>query len=188
MDIMVARARAESTLGTWLYRMAQSTSVQKNVPIQIWIYAIPRTHGTLNAPHAAEDKTLNLHSAVSRHTEPSSPLILSAAYLVLSLSLPLSCFPSPPSPFLRSLFPSPRPNAAHNSRSQFSISVDFSIRLRGAAVPTRETWYSSFAAGCHCPLVPDTGMSHRHDDIANWKALGDPSPPSPPPRVSLTSG
>lgn len=35
-----------------------------------------------------------------------------------------------------SLFHLPRPKAAHNSQSQFSISADFSIRLRGTAAPT----------------------------------------------------
>lgn len=74
---------------------------------------VPPLGHTPPSTHAAEDKTVNLHSAVSR------PLILSAASL---------------SPFLPHSSPSSRPNAAHNSRSQFSISADFSIRLRGAAI------------------------------------------------------
>lgn len=59
--------------------------------------------------------------------------------------------------------PSSRPNAAHNSRSQFSISADFSIRLKGAAVctdsknavhllhgrlPLRQVCPSSLTPGC----------------------------------------
>ena len=73
-------------------------------------------------------------------------------------------------PFFSS--PSPRPNAAHNSRSQFSISADFSIRLRGAAVCTdsKKSRYIFFTASCCCPSSLTPGC--RTDDIANWKALG----------------
>lgn len=82
----------------------------------------------------AQDKTLNLHSTVFRHGKPLLPLHLLRRLSHSSCSLYF--LPS----FSRSVsFLSPRLKATHNSRSQFSISADFSIRLRGAAVLTRGT-------------------------------------------------
>lgn len=144
------------------------------------LYARTRTHGTLNTPRAKKTKhwifILPCSDTPSLSLPPHS---LSAEPILLSLFL----FPAVP-------FPSPRPNAAYNSRSQFSISADFSIRLRGAAILTRRTRQllrGRFLLHSLAPsfLYTNTRMSHRRDDIANWKALGFLSPP---PRASLTSG
>lgn len=132
----------------WLYRTAQSTTLQKECAhTRAWICASPTGTSCTTLSRAAQDKTLNLHSTVFRHAEPPPPSfpfisppppptlrLLRASFLILSAAYNLS--PS----FSRSVsFLSPRLKAAHNSRSQFSISADFSIRLRGAAVLTRGT-------------------------------------------------
>lgn len=122
-----------------------------------------RVYTTLNISRAKWQNTESSFYRVSTHP---SLLILSAESILLSLFL----FPAVP-------FPSPRPNAAHNSRSQFSISADFSIRLRGAAILTRGTRQllrSSFLLLFLPPpfLCTNIRMLHRRDDIANWKVLG----------------
>lgn len=139
-----------------------------------------RAHTTLSTFRAQKDKTLNLHSTVFRH---QVSLVSSSSFFPQPILLSLFLSPAVP-------LPSPRPNAAHNSRSQFSISADFSIRLRGAAVLTRGTRPFLRGRFLLLPLPPlflctNTRMSHRCDDIANWKALEFLSPP---PRVFLTSG
>lgn len=124
-------------------------------------------------PHATEDKTLNLHSTVFRHTkQPASSFFPQP---VLSLFLPQVSFPPP------------RPNAAHNSRSQFSISADFSIRLRGTAVLTRGTRQFlrggiSVAPRSRAPTPGCRAGATISRIEKRWRA-----PLSPPPQVSLTS-
>ena len=84
-------------------------------------------------------KHLNLHSTVFRHASLRTlSLSLSLSSAPVSLSVP--CYiPRPSTLYLSSsvagklLCPFAFPKAARNSRSQFSISADFSIRLRGAA-------------------------------------------------------
>lgn len=136
-----------------------------------------RTHNSLNIPRA---KRQNTESSFYRVPTPS---LLASSFFPQPILLPLFLSPAVS-------FPSPRPNAAHNSRSQFSISADFSIRLRGAAVLTRETQPFLRGKFLLLPLPPlflctNTRMSYWRDDIANWKALGFLSPS---PRLFLTSG
>lgn len=130
-----------------------------------------RTHATLNA---AEQNTESSFCHIPTHR--ASRLLI--FFCSLSYSLSLSSTDSSPSP---------RPNAAHNSRSQFSISADFSIRLRGAAMCTDSKNAVYLLHGkLLLPLVPNSGMSHRR--YRELKSTGDLSLLSPPPRVSLTSG
>lgn len=127
-------------------------------PYRAWICATPTAHAPPSR-HAAQDKTLNLHSTVFRHAKP--------LFLSPPPPPPLTPPPTPAPPpafsfFLCSLYLFPsfsrsvsflslRLKAAHNSRSQFSISADFSIRLRGAAVLTRGTRQLLLAASSCCP-------------------------------------
>jgi len=107
---------------------------------------------------------------------PPPTLILSAVFYSLSLSL---------SSAASSL--SPRPNAAHNSRSQFSISADFSIRLRGAAVPTRGTRHISFVAGCPSSPTPGCRTGTTISRIEKrWGSLSTPSVTSSFSHVRIT--
>lgn len=130
----------------------------KRMPIRGWI----RTPSdTISISLPTKDKTLNLHSTVFRHASLHpllrilSPFPARAYFHVRSATTASSLYLS--SSVAGKLCPFAFPKAARNSRSQFSISADFSIRLRGAA--SRRAYAGFFTAR----------VSHHHHPFKKKK-------------------
>lgn len=130
----------------------------KRMPIRGWI----RTPSdTISISLPTKDKTLNLHSTVFRHASLHpllrilSPFPARAYFHVRSATTASSLYLS--SSVAGKLCPFAFPKAARNSRSQFSISADFSIRLRGAA--SRRAYAGFFTAR----------VSHHHHPLKKKK-------------------
>lgn len=128
------------------------------MPIRGWI----RTPSdTISISLPTKDKTLNLHSTVFRHASLHpllrilSPFPARAYFHVRSATTASSLYLS--SSVAGKLCPFAFPKAARNSRSQFSISADFSIRLRGAA--SRRAYAGFFTAR----------VSHHHHPFKKKK-------------------